>query len=137
MKRKLKQRRSPIPPILTKQTINSLLQSINIEKTTTYDVGNPNLGLGQEQTCGGVKLMHWNWKSCPNKLLKMYYCFHQILPNVAKYDWTNDNTDITWVDLFYLKSESDTCKVNVSRFMSHDNVLALISLIFFIEIYSA
>lgn len=76
------------------------------------------------------KLMHWNWKSCPNKLLKMYYCFHQIQLNVAKYDWTKDNPDLNWVELFYLKSESK--KVDGSRFIFNDNVLALISSIFVI-----
>ena len=122
-----RQRWSPIPPILPKRTTNSLLKLVNIEKTTTCDVDNPNVGLGQEQTCGGFKLMHWNWKSCPNKLLKMYYCFHQIQLNVAKYDWTKDNTDVTWVELFYLKSESKKC--DGSRFISNDNVLALIFVI--------
>ena len=36
--------------------LSSLLNSLNTEKTTTYDVGNPDPGLGQAQKCGGVKL---------------------------------------------------------------------------------
>jgi hypothetical protein len=31
------------------------LNSLNTKMTTTYDVGNPGLGLGQAQKCGGVK----------------------------------------------------------------------------------
>jgi len=27
--------------------------SLNIKKTTTYDIGNPGPGLGQEEKCGG------------------------------------------------------------------------------------
>ena len=57
-KRKFKQRWSSIPPISTKQTIISRLNSWNIKKTMTYDVVNPGPGLGQMQTCGGVKLIN-------------------------------------------------------------------------------
>ena len=53
-----RQRWSPIPPILPKRTTNSHLKLVNIEKITTYDVDNPKVGLGQEHTCGGFKLMH-------------------------------------------------------------------------------
>jgi hypothetical protein len=46
---------STIPPISSKQTITSHLNSLNIKNTMTYDIGNP--GLGQTQQCGGgVKL---------------------------------------------------------------------------------
>ena len=48
MKRKLKQLWSTIPPILTKRTITSHLNSQNPENTMTYEVGNPGPGLGQE-----------------------------------------------------------------------------------------
>jgi hypothetical protein len=51
-KRKFKQRWSSIPPISTKQTIISRLNSWNIKKTMTYDVVNPGPGLGQAQKCG-------------------------------------------------------------------------------------
>jgi hypothetical protein len=40
---------------LTSTTITSNLKSLNIKKTTTYDVGNPDLGLGQAQKCGWGK----------------------------------------------------------------------------------
>jgi hypothetical protein len=49
-------------PILTKYTITSHLSSLtshlnslNITKTMTYDVGNPCSGFGQAQKCGWVK----------------------------------------------------------------------------------
>jgi hypothetical protein len=42
MKRKVKQWQSTIPPI---RTITFHLRSLNIKKTTTYDVGNPGLDL--------------------------------------------------------------------------------------------
>ena len=45
---------STIPPISTKQTATSHLKSLNIKKTSTYDVGNLGLGLGQAHKCGGV-----------------------------------------------------------------------------------
>ena len=31
------------------------LNSLNMKKTTTYDIGNPGPGLGQAQKCGWVK----------------------------------------------------------------------------------
>ena len=37
-----------------KTTIISHLDSLNTQKTTTYDLGNPDPGLGQAQQCGGV-----------------------------------------------------------------------------------
>jgi hypothetical protein len=50
---------STIPPILTKQTITSLLNSLITnslitKKTTTYNVAIPDPGVGQAQACGGV-----------------------------------------------------------------------------------
>jgi len=45
-------------PILTKRTITSHLNSLNIQNTTTYDVENPDHGFGQEQKCGGGALLH-------------------------------------------------------------------------------
>jgi hypothetical protein len=36
---------SSIPPILTKQTITSQLNSLNTKKTVTYDIGNPGPGI--------------------------------------------------------------------------------------------
>ena len=59
MKRKLKQSWSEIPPILTKQTITFHLNSLNIKRgITTYDVINSDPGVGQAQTCSGVKLVN-------------------------------------------------------------------------------
>ena len=48
MKRKCKQRWSTTPPISTKRTHISHLQ------TTTYAVVNPGPGMGKTQQCGGV-----------------------------------------------------------------------------------
>ena len=42
---------SSIPPISTKQTINTYW----IKKTITYDIGNPGRVLGQVHKCGGLK----------------------------------------------------------------------------------
>ena len=42
---------------LTSTTITSHLNSLNINKTTTYVVGNPGPGLGQAQKCGRIKPM--------------------------------------------------------------------------------
>ena len=44
--------------ILTKQTITSHLNCLNIQHTTTYEVENPDRGFGQEQTRGGVASLH-------------------------------------------------------------------------------
>ena len=52
--RKSKQWWSTIPSISTKQTIVSHLNSLNTKKNTTYDVGNPNPGLGQAQKVAGL-----------------------------------------------------------------------------------
>ena len=41
--------------ISTKRTIPSHLNSLNIKKIMTYAIGNPDPGLEQVQTCGGVK----------------------------------------------------------------------------------
>jgi len=41
----------------TKCTTTSHLNSLNTNKTMTYD-GNPGPGLGQTQECGGVKLVN-------------------------------------------------------------------------------
>ena len=38
--------------------MNNHFNSLNIEKTMTYEVGNPGLGLGQAQKCGGLKLVN-------------------------------------------------------------------------------
>jgi hypothetical protein len=46
--------KSTNPPKSTKRTINSHLNSLNIE-TMTYDIGNLGSGLGQEQKCGGIE----------------------------------------------------------------------------------
>ena len=46
---------STIPSISTKWTITSHLISLNIKKTTRYDVGNPGTSLGQTQKGDGVK----------------------------------------------------------------------------------
>ena len=47
---------STCPSILTKETITSHMEPLNIKNTTTYDVGNPGPGLGQAYKCGRVKL---------------------------------------------------------------------------------
>jgi len=39
----------------TKQTTTSHFKLLNTTKISTYDVGNPCPGLGNEDTCGGVK----------------------------------------------------------------------------------
>jgi hypothetical protein len=52
MIRHFKQCFSTIPPISTTTTITSNLNSLNIKKTTTYDVGNQCPGLGQ--ACVGI-----------------------------------------------------------------------------------
>jgi len=46
---------STIPLISTKQTITSHLKSLNIKRSTAYDIGNPGPRLGQAQKCCGVK----------------------------------------------------------------------------------
>jgi len=58
LKRKfIKQWWSRIPPILFNKTYNHLSPHISEheQNTTTYGVRNPGPGLGQTQTCGGVK----------------------------------------------------------------------------------
>jgi hypothetical protein len=56
MKRKFKQWWSIIPSIQKNRTITaSHLNSLNLVKTTIYDVGNPGSGLGQTQKCDGIK----------------------------------------------------------------------------------
>jgi len=47
-----------IPPILTKGTITFHFNSMNIQKITTYDFGNPGHGVGQTQKCDRVKLVN-------------------------------------------------------------------------------
>ena len=62
----------------TKIKMNNRLspQLLNIEKTTTYDVGNPGPCLGQAQQCGGVKPVNGiptpvdNWISNCNTYIK-------------------------------------------------------------------
>ena len=46
------------PPISTKRTIASYFNSLNVEKTTTYDVEHPGPDLEQAQTYDGVKLVN-------------------------------------------------------------------------------
>ena len=65
VKRKLKQWWSTIQQISTKWTIASYLKSLNIKKTTTYDVGNPGPGLVQAPKCGRVKLVNGILTSTP------------------------------------------------------------------------
>jgi hypothetical protein len=55
---KFKQGGSTIPTISTKQTITSHLNSMNIKKTMTYEVGYPGPGLGQAQKYGRVSNCH-------------------------------------------------------------------------------
>jgi hypothetical protein len=38
--------------------MNNHFNSLNIEKTMTYEVGNPGLGLGQAQKYGRIKLVN-------------------------------------------------------------------------------
>jgi hypothetical protein len=56
MKIKFKLWWSTIPPISTKWTITFHLNSLNINKTTKYDTGNPGPDLGQPQICGKESL---------------------------------------------------------------------------------
>jgi len=55
MKRKFKQWCTTIPPNSTKRTIASHLKSLNIKKTTTYDVRNPGPGLNRFKNVTEVK----------------------------------------------------------------------------------
>ena len=59
MKRKFKHLCSTIQPIKqnvsTKRTITYLLNSLNIKRTTTYNVRNTGSSLGQVHKCGRVK----------------------------------------------------------------------------------
>ena len=74
MKRKFRKWWSTILPISTKQTITSHLNSLNTKKKrgiTTYDIGNPDPGLGHTQKCGGVKPSPLdNWISNGNAFIK-------------------------------------------------------------------
>jgi hypothetical protein len=54
MKRKFKEIWTTIPPISTKQTTTSHLNSLNINNTTIFGVANPSIVIGQPQTYGGV-----------------------------------------------------------------------------------
>jgi hypothetical protein len=47
-----------VPVTSTKRTITYPLKSLNIKKTTTYDIGNPGPDLGQAQKCGGFKHLY-------------------------------------------------------------------------------
>ena len=47
LKRQFKHRWSTIPPISTKRTVPSHLNSLNTNKIMTYDTGNPGPGLEQ------------------------------------------------------------------------------------------
>lgn len=74
-----------MPSIATKQAITSHLISLNIEKTTTYDAGNPGHCLRQAQNCGRVKLVngilftciyvHFNHKRYCSMIYKYWYTF--------------------------------------------------------------
>ena len=44
-----------IPSLSTRRKIISHFYSFNIQRTTTYDVGNPGFCLGQAHKCGGIK----------------------------------------------------------------------------------
>ena len=48
---------STMPLISTKRTIISHPNSLNIEKTMTYEVGNQYPGLWQAQICGGLNIL--------------------------------------------------------------------------------
>jgi hypothetical protein len=60
--------RASLPLIATKgitETIVSHIKSLNTENTATYVDGNPDLGLGQTQTGGGIQPVSY----IPNLLL--------------------------------------------------------------------
>ena len=64
---------------INKRTITSHLNSMNTKRTTTYDVGNPDPGLGQAQRYDGVKPVDRNptplldnWSSNDNTYIKCY-----------------------------------------------------------------
>jgi hypothetical protein len=61
-----------IPPISTKWTITSHL----IENTTTYDVGNPNLVLGQAQKCDRItpvnEIPNFTYKMLLKSVISIY-----------------------------------------------------------------
>jgi hypothetical protein len=56
MKRTFKEWWSTIPPISTKGTTISHINSLNTKKT--YDIGYPVTSLEQAQQCGGVKFVN-------------------------------------------------------------------------------
>ena len=68
---------STIPPVSTKQTITSHINSLSTKKTVAYYVsGNQGPGLWQAHKCDRVKLVNW-------------------IPNLICDNWiSNDNTDI-------------------------------------------
>lgn len=55
MKRQLKRWWTIIPPLSTKGTMTCNLKQISAKTTATYDVKNPDPGLGLKQKCGGAK----------------------------------------------------------------------------------
>ena len=58
MKRKFKQSWSTIPPISTKQTITSQLNSLSTKKNTARCNINPDPCLGQAQKYGRIKVIN-------------------------------------------------------------------------------
>ena len=72
MKRKFKQEWLIIPPIPIKRIVAYLLKSLNIEKTTTYGIGNRGPSLGQGVKCGRVK-------PPPTIYTYYYYVVHSLL----------------------------------------------------------
>jgi hypothetical protein len=63
------------------------------KKTTTYDIGNPSPGLGQEQKCGRVKPVNETptLSSCLFDILSMTWCFLALMSK--RKDWLAHNQD--------------------------------------------
>jgi hypothetical protein len=57
-RKQVSKRWSPMPPISTKRTTTSHLNSLKKKKTTVYDVGNQGPALGHAHKYVGVKLVN-------------------------------------------------------------------------------
>ena len=91
MKRNFKQWWSIILPISTKRTITSHLNSLNIEKDQTYDVGNTDLGLGRHTH---VEVL--------NRLMGSHYCKDRATTCVADLESHSHNICILWISTLYI-----------------------------------
>jgi hypothetical protein len=84
MERQLKLWWSLIPPISTTRILTSYLKSLNTNKTTTYDVGRTDPGLGQALKCGGCRSV-WQRNSKILVSLKTKINVYQYLQKTSVY----------------------------------------------------